>query len=161
MIPIVFPKVPEKGASDEEWTKYDKNLQDVITKYINDAIKKASDEVAVVNTSINNVASDLLNYMGLPDYANGDTKTYNTVYQAETNGWLSVICAGYYRNGLQVLIGTTNTPAQVIWQAGDDINSNTKWAGTLIPIPKDYYYKVAPYVIEEWDSVTITFYPTL
>lgn len=52
MTPIVFPKVPEKGASDEEWTKYDKNLQDVITKYINDAIKKASDETTAVSDSI-------------------------------------------------------------------------------------------------------------
>ena len=42
MTPIVFPKVPEKGASDEEWTKYDKNLQDVITRSINNVIKTAS-----------------------------------------------------------------------------------------------------------------------
>ena len=57
MTPIVFPKVPEKGASDEEWTKYDKNLQDVITRYINDAIKKASDDSAVVLSSIPAIAS--------------------------------------------------------------------------------------------------------
>jgi hypothetical protein len=57
MTPIVFPKVPEKGASDEEWTKYDKNLQDVISKYINDAIKKASDATTAVSDSIPGIAS--------------------------------------------------------------------------------------------------------
>jgi hypothetical protein len=88
MTPIVFPKVPEKGASDEEWTKYDKNMQEVITRYINDAIKKASDEVAVVNTSINNVASDLLNYVD-----------YNAISLA-TSGYVD------FKNGLQVRWGS-------------------------------------------------------
>lgn len=165
---ISLPQIPKKLLdTDKELYDYLFGLQQaLLAKQTDDysAVDKTSTDLTTTKsdlTTLTGTVATVSSKINHPDYANGATKAYNTVYQAGTNGWLSVLCAGPYRNGLQVLIGTTNTPAQVIWQAGDDINSNTKWAGTLIPIPKDYYYKVAPYVTDSWESITITFYPTL
>ena len=63
MTPIVFPKVPEKGASDEEWTKYDKNLQDVITRSINNVIKTASINNVIKTASIDLFAGEDIRLM--------------------------------------------------------------------------------------------------
>jgi len=112
------------------------------------------------NTHINNynITTTKINH---PNYSAGETKGYNVVHKADTNGWLSVIMQGSYMNGLQIFIGTTNNPTQEIARFGDDINSNTKWASVIIPIPKDYYYKVVPYGSWGWETIILTFYPTL
>jgi hypothetical protein len=46
-------------------------------------------------------------------------------------------------NGIAVRVGTTNAPANLVWQNGNNINSYN-WAESsgLIPIPKDIYYKI-------------------
>ena len=172
---ISLPQIPKNLQTDnKELYDYLFGLQQaLLAKQTDDysAVDKTSSDIATTQTSLTSTQSDLATLtstvntisskINMPDYANGASKAYNTVHQAATNGWLSIVCDGSHKNGLEVLIGATSTPAQTVWRAGDDINSNTKWAGIMIPIPKDYYYKVAPYVTDRWETLTITFYPTL
>ena len=158
---ISLPQIPKNLQTDnKELYDYLFGLQQaLLSKQTDDysAVDKTSSDLTTLSNSVTTITSKI----NIPDYANGASKAYNTVHQAATNGWLSVLCVGNYRNGLQVLIGTTNTPTTILWLAGDDINSNTKWTGCIIPIPKDYYYKVAPDLTDGWETLTITFYPTL
>lgn len=67
-----------------------------------------------------------------PNYTNGvsvDIPTAGSVWTAPSNGWLAVAVSGPYRNGYRLYAS-----GNVVWQAGDDINNNTKWAGTVIPV---------------------------
>lgn len=67
-----------------------------------------------------------------PNYTNGvsvDIPTAGSVWTAPSNGWLAVAVSGPYRNGYRLYAS-----GNVVWQAGDDINNNTKWVGTVIPV---------------------------
>ncbi len=67
-----------------------------------------------------------------PNYTNGvsvDIPTAGSVWTAPSNGWLTVAVSGPYRNGYRLYAS-----GNVVWQAGDDINGNTKWAATIIPV---------------------------
>ena len=84
-------------------------------------------------------AAKLASKVTFPNYAAGVTQNYNTLYQAATDGYLCVRAAGSFVNGIQIVVGTTSSPTNEVWQAGDDINSNTKRAATMLPIPQDIY----------------------
>ena len=68
---------------------------------------------------------------------------------------------GSFVNGIQVSVGSTSSPATVIWQNGDDLNSNTKIASSgLLPIPSGTYYRVEPFsTYAAFETITITWYP--
>jgi hypothetical protein len=108
-------------------------------------------------------AAKLAAKVTFPNYAAGVGKAFNTVHQAAEDGFLCVTVSGSFRNGIRVLVGTTNDPALEIWLNGDDINSNTKIAGSgMLPIPKDIYYKVAPHPsFDGFDSIVINWYPVV
>ncbi len=97
---------------------------------------------------------------GFPDYASGATRAVTTVYQAATDGWLSLVVVGSYMNDIYVYVGSTNNPATLIWRSGDDLNQNTKYAGVLLPIPAGTYYKVVSgsYAFE---TITYKWFPSL
>jgi hypothetical protein len=120
----------------------------------------------VVTAMINNAAvtaAKLAPKVTFPNYAAGVGKAYNTVHQAAEDGFLCVTVSGSFMNGIRVLVGTTNDPALEIWLNGDDINSNTKIAGSgMLPIPKDIYYKVAPHPsFDGFESIVINWYPVI
>ena len=95
-----------------------------------------------------------------PDYGAGSARNYNQTYQAAEDGYLLIVAGGSFRNYAQMVVGTTNSPATVVWQNGDDINVNTKYASGLIPVPKDIYYKVqGGDVAEGFESVVLTWFP--
>jgi hypothetical protein len=97
-----------------------------------------------------------------PNYAAGVTQNYNTLYQAATDGYLCIRVVGSFVNGIEVVVGTTSSPTSVVWQAGDDINSNTKRAATMLPIPKDIYYKVqAISGVAGFETVLVEWYPVI
>jgi DNA-binding transcriptional regulator YdaS (Cro superfamily) len=110
-------------------------------------------------------AAKLAAKVTFPNYAAGVTQDYNLLYQAATDGYLLIVVSGSFRNYAQMVVGTTNSPATVVWQNGDDINSNTKWASALLPVPKDIYYKVQPGTFpgapEGFESVVLTWYPAI
>jgi DNA-binding transcriptional regulator YdaS (Cro superfamily) len=108
-------------------------------------------------------AAKLAAKVTFPNYAAGVGKAYNTVHQAAEDGFLCVTLSGAFRNGIRVLVGTTNTPALEIWLNGDDINSNTKVAGSgMLPIPKDIYYKVEPHPsFDGFETIVINWYPVV
>jgi len=108
-------------------------------------------------------AAKLAAKVTFPNYAAGVGKAYNTVHQAAEDGFLCVTLSGAFRNGIRVLVGTTNTPAIEIWLNGDDINNNTKVAGSgMLPIPKDIYYKVEPHPsFDGFETVVINWYPVV
>lgn len=108
-------------------------------------------------------AAKLAAKVTFPNYAAGAARNYNQTYQAAEDGYLLIVVNGSFRNYAQMVVGTTNSPATVVWQNGDDINVNTKWASDLIPVPKDIYYKVqpgsSPGIPEGFESVVLTWFP--
>lgn len=93
------------------------------------------------------------------NYNNGYSLSYNTVYQAPSNGFISVLLEGAYMNGVSLVYGTTNNPTDVQAQFGDDINGNTKQASFCVPIQKGTYWKVQPRGVHAFEGVLIRFYP--
>ena len=107
--------------------------------------------------------SKLASKVTFPNYDSGTVLAYNTTYQATEDGYLCVNVSGSFINGIEVVVGATNSPSRIIWQSGDDINSNTKQAGSgLLPIPKDYYYRVQPRSgVAAFESISIIWYPVI
>lgn len=97
---------------------------------------------------------------GFPDYASGATRAVTTVYQAATDGWLSLVLVGSYLNDIYVYVGSTNNPATLIWRSGDDINVNTKYSSGLLPIPAGTYYKIVSGTYP-YESTTLRWFPAL
>ena len=123
----------------------------------------ASDAVITAKILDANVtAAKLAAKVTFPNYAAGVTQNYNTLYQAATDGYLCVRATGSFVNGIQIVVGTTSSPTNEVWQAGDDINLNTKRAATMLPIPKDIYYKVQPLSgIAAFETVFVEWYPII
>lgn len=95
--------------------------------------------------------------MGVPDYANGQTRVTDIIYQAGTDGYLSAVYSGSYMNDLYIYVGTTNPPETVVWRQGDDQNLYTKYGAAMVPIKKGNYYRVT----QGYDTVTVKFYPAV
>jgi hypothetical protein len=107
-------------------------------------------------------AAKLAAKVTFPNYAAGEARNYNTLYQAATDGYLVIRAVGSFINGIQVVVGTTSSPTAEVWQAGDDINANTKRAATMLPIPKDIYYRVQPISgFAEFETVFLEWYPVI
>ena len=91
-----------------------------------------------------------------PNYTNGVSvgiPTAGSVWTAPSNGWLSVAVSGPYRNGYRLYAS-----GAVVWQAGDDINGNTKWSATIIPVAAGtplYYDTVGQ---DAFETISTTFY---
>ena len=101
-----------------------------------------------------------------PNYASPVGVPYNSVQQAATDLFLTVTGSNSFMGGIGVYVGTTSSPTTLIWQYGDDINTNTKWFSSgVLPIPKDFYYLVAPFSVSGSpngiESVTINRYPVI
>jgi hypothetical protein len=96
-----------------------------------------------------------------PDYANGAARSFGVTYQAAEDGYLCVLVTGSFRNGLQVQVGVTSTPNIAVWYIGDDLNSNSKYAGTIIPIPKNIYYLATSFATDGFETVTMTWFPAI
>lgn len=96
-----------------------------------------------------------------PNYAAAEGRNYTQIYQAATDGYLVVRAVGSFRNGIQIVVGTTSPPTAVIWFAGDDINTNTKYVSSgLVPITKDIYYAVQPISgVDGFETVLLEWYP--
>ena len=91
-----------------------------------------------------------------PNYTNGVSvgiPTAGSVWTAPSNGWLSVAVSGPYRNGYRLYAS-----GAVVWQAGDDINGNTKWSATIIPVAAgtQLYYDTCGQ--DAFETITTTFY---
>lgn len=83
---------------------------------------------------------------------------YNTVYLADVDLTLVVICTGTFINGAEIVIGTTTSPTRVVSRAGDDINNNTKYATLTTVIPAGLYFKVQGFGGYSFESIEITAY---
>ena len=86
------------------------------------------------------------------------TLPYNTVYRADADLTLVVICTGSYMNGIEIVIGTTTSPTRVVARVGDDINNNTKYATLTAVIPAGLYFKVQGYGGNAFEVIEITAY---
>ena len=108
-------------------------------------------------------AAKLAPKVTFPNYTAGVGKAFNTVHQAAEDGYLCVTLSGAFRNGIRVMVGATSSPALEIWLNGDDINSNTKVAGSgMLPIPKDIYYKVEAHPsFDGFETIVINWYPVV
>ena len=95
---------------------------------------------------------------GMPDYNNGVAinipfESTNTTWEAQSNGYLSILVSGPYMNPY-VLKANGNK----IWQSGDDINSNTKWAGAIIPVKKGVQLNYSSDTESTFETIATTFY---
>ncbi len=97
------------------------------------------------------------------DFVNYTAKSYNTVYQANQDGYLVVQLFGSYMNAAKLLMGPANPPANQIGIWGDDLNGNTKAVSACYPISKNTYYKLSPATVGAgsyaFESIVFTFYP--
>jgi hypothetical protein len=122
----------------------------------------ASDAVTTVKILNENVTGAKIQQRAkFPNYASGSARAYNTVHQAAEDGYLNVVVQGAFRNGIQIVVGQTSSPTLIIWQAGDDINNNTKANAAMLPIPKNTYYKVEPFLTDGFEVITITWFPAI
>ena len=92
-----------------------------------------------------------------PNYTNGVAISIpfsgNGVWTAPSNGWVNVTVGGSYMNGYRLFAN-----GALVWQSGDDINANTKWAGVVIPVAAGtqlYYDNLGTYAFE---TITTVFY---
>ena len=83
---------------------------------------------------------------------------YNTVYQADVDLTLIVLCYGNYMNGIEIVIGTTTSPTRIVSRIGDDINSNTKYATLTAVITAGLYFKVQGFGGHAFEAIEITAY---
>jgi hypothetical protein len=99
-----------------------------------------------------NLAASISN-MTMPNYANGVTKSWATVYQADTNGYVYVWAAF----GSKLEVSTDNSTwhtVQYSWYSDQGYS-----ASSFVPISKGIYYK-ATYTSNN-SSSTLVFYPCL
>jgi hypothetical protein len=100
-----------------------------------------------------------------PDYSNGISQSPGIIYQAPSNGYLSVVAWGPWMNSLTIKVGATPSLVQtLVGLMGDDINNNTKGGSALIPMKKNTYYIVTNsdpnfFFGYPFEHVIITFYP--
>lgn len=97
----------------------------------------------------------------IPNFNAATVITYvqGTVYQAADDCMVVVLLAGSYVNGIQMLVGPSSSPAIVVHQFGDDLNSNTKNASFMCPLPKGWYFKfLNPNFAAAYETVTVTVY---
>lgn len=102
---------------------------------------------------------------GAIDYSAGVTVGYNVLNYSNKNGFLAVVVNGSYRNGIEVVIGNTSSPSTRVAYFGDDLNSYTKAASTIIPIRAGNYYIIRPSIVggnggDGFEGIWLTFYPT-
>lgn len=93
-----------------------------------------------------------------PNYGTGVGCAYNATIQAPADGVVIVAASGAFRNGFAVYAGNTNATPNLLATVGDDINNNTKGGSFSFPIKKDAFFKVAPWLTEGFETLTITFY---
>ena len=119
--------------------------------------------VGNVTGNLTGTASALQSRVKFPNFSSPTTITYNTVNQATTDGFLCVNVAGSFRNGIIVNVGTTSSLGITVWQNGDDLNSNTKFASSgLLAIPSGIFYQVAPVVgYDAFEVIQIIWYPII
>jgi hypothetical protein len=116
-----------------------------------------------VTGNLTGTASALQAGVKFPNFSLGASRVYNTLYQAATDGFLCVNVAGSFRNGIIVYAGTTSSLGITIWQNGDDLNSNTKFASSgLMAIPSGTFYQVAPVAgYDAFETININWYPII
>ena len=90
-----------------------------------------------------------------PNYTNGVAISIpysgNGVWTAPSNGWVNIVVGGSYMNGYRLFANGAR-----IWQAGDDINNNSKWAGVVIPVAAGtglFYDNLGTYAFEDISTV--------
>lgn len=99
-----------------------------------------------------NLSASVSNFV-MPDYANGISKSWNTVYQAESDGYLYV-WANFGSTLTVSLDNSTWKTVQYSWHADQGFS-----ASSFVPIPKGIYYKAA--YTSSSGSNSLVFYPCL
>jgi len=70
------------------------------------------------------------------------SRSVNTWYSPTVNCFVSVKASGSFRNGLDILAGTSTTVYTEIATLGDDINNNTKAFSYGFPVKAGAYYYI-------------------
>jgi len=70
------------------------------------------------------------------------TRSVNTWYSPTVNCFVTIRAIGSFRNGLDVLAGTSTSAYTEIATLGDDINNNTKAMSFGFPVKAGAYYYI-------------------
>ncbi|NDD26548.1 MAG: hypothetical protein EB103_06790, partial [Actinobacteria bacterium] len=97
---------------------------------------------------------------GFPSYSSGSrsTITYDSLWQAPSNGIVTISAVGSYINGLQVEVGSTSSLGTVIAILANDFNNNTWGQSFSFPIKSGSYAKVSRWSGSSYDFETINIY---
>lgn len=100
---------------------------------------------------------------GFPAYdtAGRVTVTYNTLWQAPANGYVTISAVGSFINGLQVEVGNTSGLGTTILIMGNDQNNFSYAQSASFAIKSGSYAKIGPSPLfpYEYETVTIYFWP--
>lgn len=113
-------------------------------------LSTAITELSALNSTGKNTITTLI----MPDYSKGVNKTWNTVYQADSDGWIRFQAIGY---------GYNSQPAYLYWDLTSAVSNmlgfikgnTTAGSSEMFAISKGEYYKATGGYSEQ----LLTFYP--
>lgn len=97
-----------------------------------------------------------------PSYASGVGVAVGSWFQAQQDGFVTVVCWGPYMNGCEVFAGVSMSSYTRIAYMGDDINGNTKASSFSFTIKKDaWFYVGTSGFAGGFENCWVTFWPNV
>lgn len=104
-------------------------------------------------STLSQTGKNTITSLMMPDYARAASKTWNTVCQADSDGWIKFQTLSYGGSPAYLYWGTTNST--VTTQIGIIQGNNSAECSPLYPISKGEYYKA----IGGYSDQSLVFYP--
>ncbi len=135
---------------------------DIATTKAQIATEKAAEATAILTSKANKDMDNLSTggkeaviALSMPDFSSGVSKSLDTIYQAESDGWISIRGQGNGSTATFVLNYSANNdmsnPTEVAGDYFNCSNNETK----LFPIPKDMFYQAT----QTTSYFSMIFYP--
>lgn len=104
-----------------------------------------------------NLAASVSSFV-MPDYQNGSSKSFSTVYQTGSSGYLHIVAR--FGGTFYVSSGNADSDTNYTWTAlcVNYFGDQGFTASTFFPVPKDMYYKV---IVTNTNGSSLNFFPCL
>ena len=104
-----------------------------------------------------NIASSIPNFV-MPDYENGVSKSFSTVYKAASDGFLHINAK--FNSTLYISSGNADSDSNYTWTTLtlSSFGDQGYTTSSFLPIPKNMYYKVT---VGSTSGTSVTFFPCL
>jgi hypothetical protein len=136
--------------------------------YVGNYTKSAIEQTAGVTTEVLNdkldtdlgnataTAKETVVGWGMPDFSRGVSKSWNTLYQAETNGFFYIRGDSNASHTVWGIISQDSSETNAITLASSYGNNSSSNFASIFPVPKGYYYKAGDSGVT---NTTCIFYP--